>query len=382
MRILWAVSNWKRTGPVEPSLDLAAALQARGHEVLVLTGRPVGDAPDEAGDAAAARGLARLHLGLALHKHLHPLADRADAGRIAAHLRVRPPDAVVSTLRNDHRILARALARAGSGAPLVRLLFEDGANPPSAAEARLLRASTAVVVFGAAPAAALTAAGVDPEAVVRASPPLDLDRVRRGARFVAAARARFDPAGDAFLVGLVARVQPHRRFDLLWDAAARLAARGVDFRLLLIGRGTRYDALAREPVARRGLSDRVVLAGYLLGEDYASTLAALDAQVMLVPGSDPTCRALREGMALGRAVVATRRGLLPDLVADGETGCLVDADPEALAAALARLARDPALRERLGAAARAHAAAEFALPRAGERLEALLQRYGRPMAAR
>src|SRR5207248_5153713 len=32
VRILWALSNWKRTGPVEPSLDLAAALARRGHE--------------------------------------------------------------------------------------------------------------------------------------------------------------------------------------------------------------------------------------------------------------------------------------------------------------------------------------------------------------
>ena len=41
MKILWALSNWKRTGPVEPSLDLAAAMSRRGHEVLVVTGRPI-----------------------------------------------------------------------------------------------------------------------------------------------------------------------------------------------------------------------------------------------------------------------------------------------------------------------------------------------------
>jgi glycosyltransferase involved in cell wall biosynthesis len=384
VRVLWAVSNWKRTGPVEPSLDLAAALQARGHEVLVLTGRPIGDAPDEAGDAAAARGLSRLDLGLVLDKHLRPIANRRDAARVAAHLAARPPHAVVTRLRNDHRVLARALRSASSRAPLVRLLFEDGATPPSSSEARLLRDAASVVVFGAAPAAACSAAGVAPGAVVRMGPPLDLDRVRRAARTPDAARARLDPSGGAFLVGIVARVQPHRRFDLLWDAAARLVEEGVAFRLVLIGRGTRFDALARDPVSRRGLEGHVVLAGYLLGEDYASTLAALDAQVMLVPGSDPTCRALREGMALSRAVVATRRGLLPDLVEDGESGLLVDSTPESLAGALVRLARDPALRARLGAGAAARADAEFALPRAAERLEAVLVRgyAGRPSAPR
>jgi glycosyltransferase involved in cell wall biosynthesis len=65
-------------------------------------------------------------------------------------------------------------------------------------------------------------------------------------------------------------------------------------------------------------------------------------------------------MSAGLPVVATRVGGLPEQVVDGETGILVPAeDAAALAAAIARLARDGNFREAAGAAARARHAAHF-----------------------
>ena len=371
MRLLWPIANWKRTGPVEPSLDLAAALGRRGHEVLVATGRPVGRAPDDAGAAADARGLVRLQLGLALRKHVGFLANRRDARRLAGHLRARPPDVVQCTLRNDHRIVVRAFRLLGAPRPLVRFWFEDGATPPSAEEAHLLATASRVVVFGARPAATLAAAGVDPSRVERIAPPVDVGRVRRAATDAAAARARWGAPPGALVLGLVARVQPHRRFDLLWDAARLLVDRGVPLRVVVVGRGTSFREVAEQPVARLGLGDVVRFAGYLRGSAYASALASFDAQLLLVPGSDPTVRALREGMALGVPSVATRLGLLPDVVADGISGLLCDDTPAGLASVLERLAGDAALRARLGAGAAARAEGEFAIERVAARLEAV-----------
>lgn len=371
MRLLFTLANWKRTGPVEPSLDLAAALGRRGHEVLVATGRPVGDAPDDAGAAADARGLVRLALGLRLGKHVGFLANRRDARLLAGHLVARPPDVVQCTLRNDHRIVVRAFGLTGTPLPLVRFWFEDGAAPPSAEEARLLAAASRVVVFGARPAATLAAAGVDPARVARLAPPVDVARVRRAATARAAFRARWAAPPGALVVGIVARVQPHRRFDLLWDAVRLLVDRGVPLRVVVVGRGTSFDDVAAKPVARLGLGDVVHLAGYLRGSDYASALASFDAQLLLVPGSDPTARALREGMALGVPSVATRRGLLPDVVEDGVSGLLCDDTPTGLASALERLAGDAALRTRLGAGAAARAEGTFALDRVAAHLEAV-----------
>jgi glycosyltransferase involved in cell wall biosynthesis len=59
-----------------------------------------------------------------------------------------------------------------------------------------------------------------------------------------------------------------------------------------------------------------------------------------------------EAMAVGKPVIATRVGGMPDLVDDGETGFLVSpGDPDALAASMRRLLEDPELRNRMSAAA-------------------------------
>jgi len=112
-------------------------------------------------------------------------------------------------------------------------------------------------------------------------------------------------------------------------------------------------------VRERGLDGTVILPGYLTGDEYAGTLAALDVAVFLVPGSDGTCRAVREALAMGLPVIAARRGMLPELVRDGETGLIIDDTPENLAQALVRLARDRETRLRMSELARADAHRRF-----------------------
>jgi glycosyltransferase involved in cell wall biosynthesis len=69
--------------------------------------------------------------------------------------------------------------------------------------------------------------------------------------------------------------------------------------------------------------------------------------------SEPCGTVVLEAMAMGRPVVASRVGGIPDLVVEGETGFLVPAgDAEALAQAATRLLADPSLRARMGAAGR------------------------------
>ena len=80
---------------------------------------------------------------------------------------------------------------------------------------------------------------------------------------------------SAPVAGIVARVQRHRRFDLLLQAIRLVAAAIPDFKFLIMGRGTHIDELARRPVADLGLEDTVVFSGYR-DEDYADVLNLLD----------------------------------------------------------------------------------------------------------
>jgi glycosyltransferase involved in cell wall biosynthesis len=85
--------------------------------------------------------------------------------------------------------------------------------------------------------------------------------------------------------------------------------------------------------------------------------------------------ALLEALTLGRAVVATRVGGVPDVVDDGRTGLLVDpGDPVALAKAIERLLDDEALRRQLGNAGRELMAREHSVAAMVERTIALYDR--------
>lgn len=111
-----------------------------------------------------------------------------------------------------------------------------------------------------------------------------------------------------------------------------------------------------------------------------AVLAAWERTLMaIVPSlwAEPFGIVIIEAMSSGRPIIASRIGGIPDIVSDGETGLLVaPGDPEALRQAIERLLADPALRERMGQAARKEAAtyqASAIVPRIERIYQALLQ---------
>jgi glycosyltransferase involved in cell wall biosynthesis len=119
----------------------------------------------------------------------------------------------------------------------------------------------------------------------------------------------------------------------------------------------RYAARLRARLARPDLAGRVVVHGPLPREGVAALYHAADAFV-LPSLREPYGTVYGEAMAAGLPVVGWRAGNLPHLADDGREGLLLPpGDRDGLARALARLAGDPALRQRLGEAARLRALA-------------------------
>jgi glycosyltransferase involved in cell wall biosynthesis len=85
----------------------------------------------------------------------------------------------------------------------------------------------------------------------------------------------------------------------------------------------------------------------------------MDCFVLLGAGSEESCRAVLEAMAMERPVVAARVGALPETVLDGATGRLVERDPEAVASALATILAEPARARAMGMAGRRRVEALF-----------------------
>lgn len=372
MRILHVTSDWKWTGPAEPMLQLALAQRAAGCEVWLACPEPPQPGRSVAEQARAA-GLAPV-LTLRRGRGVEPLADRGEIRRLRALLGAVGVEIVHAWHTRDH-LLARAAAsrRRRHGAlslvrsyrraepipawPWNRWLFGPGTDgllcvsPGSAIRNAYLRRGRALAgAFGA----------VD---LARYFPRAAGPGVRKALGLEAEHR----------VVGIVARVQPHRRFDLLLAAAQRLFSADPLARLLVVGRGTRRRSLAEEPAARLGIADRVIFAGYREA-DYAEVLRAIDVFTFLVPGSDGTCRALLEAQACGIPAVTTRRGALAEIVCDQETGLLADEDPGLLAQQWLRLLRDDALRTRLGAAAARSARERFSPERFASEVAALYAR--------
>jgi len=176
------------------------------------------------------------------------------------------------------------------------------------------------------------------------------------------------PIGDrAPRVGVVARLHPAKGLDTLLDAAALLVARWPSLELLLVGDGEQRGAL--EDQARRlGLGPHLTITG--MQRDVRPWIARFDVAV-LPSRREGLPNALLEYLALGRAVVASRVGGIPEIVRDGIDGVLVEpGDAPALAAAVDALLRDETRRIRLAQAARLRAR-EFGLDRTLDATSAL-----------
>jgi glycosyltransferase involved in cell wall biosynthesis len=139
-------------------------------------------------------------------------------------------------------------------------------------------------------------------------------------------------------------------------------------RLSVVGDGPELEALAS--LSRElGIADRTTFLG--LRTDLNVLLHDVDVFVHPAVWHEAFGLTVVEAMAAGCPVVASRIGAIPELVVDSETGFVVaPGDSAGIARALERLAQDPSLRARLGAAARRRAVEQFDLERCvGEHLD-------------
>ena len=168
------------------------------------------------------------------------------------------------------------------------------------------------------------------------------------------------------LIAYFGLIAPNKGLDTLLDALALLP----EARLAVIGgaasapQDRAHAAAIRAQVARLGLAERVVFTGQVPDEQVSAHLLAADAAALpYTDGASFRRGSLLAALAHGVATVTTAPldaaavRLADAALADGENCLLVPpANPAALAAALRRLAADPALAQRLGSGGQALAA--------------------------
>ena len=219
-----------------------------------------------------------------------------------------------------------------------------------------------LVTCTAANAAHLKGLAPDPARVDLVYHGLDFSRFPAPDARPFSARDGCDPA-DPVRILTVGRLVDKKGHHGLIEALGRLP-KDVSFKLDIVGGGPLKTELA-ELARRRGVAGRIRFLGLMAQAEILklyreADLFALNCRISDDGDRDGLPNVLMEAQSQGLLCLSTKVSAVPELLVDGETGLLVEPDDaEALAAAMERAIRDPALRDRLGAAGLAHVRAVF-----------------------
>jgi glycosyltransferase involved in cell wall biosynthesis len=343
---------------------MATELDRLGHEVTLVCRRGTDARVIERARETGARRIETL----ALVGGAKPGRDLADLRRLLGWL---PTTDVIHVHRGKEHWLA-ALANRVSRTPRPLIRTRHIVQPVRAhALNRWLyrRATHRVVTVTEAIRRQYVAAGLVPAARVEALPGgVDVERFRPdvdGAAF----RASLGVAAEVPLIGCVSGLRVMKGHTVLIEAAALLARHGPPFHVAFIGGGA-MEPRIRAAVAAAGLGERVSILGFV--PDLPRAMAAFDVAVYPPLESDGMSRVLFEYLAMGKPVVASRVGVVPEILADGETALTVPAgEVEVLSHALGRLLADVPFRSKLGSAGAALCAARLSGVHVARRLAEL-----------
>ena len=356
MRILRVIARLNMGGPALHVSYLTRGLDERGYSTTLVAG-DLARGEDSMSFVADELGIDVLDVP-ELRREISPVSDPAAIRRLVREIqRVRPHILHTHTAKAGAVGRTAALLAGAARPPVIVHTYHGhvlrGYFGPVATrffretERALARHTTRLIAVGPEVRDDLVALGVAPAeqfVVIRLG--IDLEhRVRsdRGAEL----RRLFGIPEERFVVGWIGRMTTIKRVPDILLAFRDLVDRDVDAVLCLVGDGP--DRLAAERLAfELGIARHVLSVGYQ--EDVAPYYAFFDAFV-LPSANEGTPVVAIEALAAGRPVVATRVGGVPDVVSEGVDGFLVAVgDVDGLADALERLARDPGLRARMGAA--------------------------------
>nr|WP_050983106.1 glycosyltransferase family 4 protein [Cupriavidus basilensis] len=365
-RIAFLITNSEIGGAQTHVADLLHALRDRIEPVLLAGG----DGPLL--DAARAAGARAIRLAL-LDNALSPLRALAALRELLDALRETTPDLI-----HAHSAKAGALGRVAGwllGIPVVYTVHGFAFKAAAPARQRLI---SRCMEWLLAPLTARLICVAQGERTLAASLPIPAARVSVIRNGIADSGAQASPGTPLRRIVMVARLAAPKRADLLIRAFARAAL--PDCELVLAGVGPQMAAL--QSLADHVAPGRVRFAGPVT--DVPALLASAQA-FALASDHEGFPLSVLEAMRAGLPIVASDLPGIREQLDSGASGLLVAGDDEhAWAAALARLADDPTLRETLGRNARTRWAGEFGLAPMAEATWTIYQQAlaGKPGAAR
>lgn len=349
----WSAIAWH-------ALSMAQALVARGHTCWIAGagGSPILQRAEESDLAARDLALpwlrpwnwlpsiARLRRFLGTHE-IDAIFVHTGSGHFEAHLARRGTDAALLRVRADARIPRATRAQ--------RWLYTRATDGIAASGAYILEDY-------------LRDFKLAPERRHHVPPGIDLAAFEPDGGLVPAtarreirARHRLDP--ERPLIGIIGRLSPVKGHAALIRALGLLARDGLRPALLIVGAEKQVKVASLMQLASAvGVESQVHFTDWV--SDPMRYAAALDVGVIASLGSEAVSRSALEFMALGVPVVATRVGILPEVVASPDQ-LVAPGEPAELAGAIGRLLADPQRARAAGAAGRARVAHHFSFEQLG-----------------
>ena len=288
-----------------------------------------------------------------------PIATKRLDGLLALRrwLRANRPDVVSTHSSTDSWLVAL-----GTRLPILRTRHISAPVPRNMLTRWLYGRATRIVTTGEALKRELVErTGVPAERIESVPTGADPAIYAPGDKY--AARMHLGLPQDAMLIGIVATLRSWKGHRHLVEALPAGAT------LVIVGDGPQREALEAQ-VRSAQLQSRVHFAGNQ--RDVVPWMQALDIFALPSYANEGVPQALMQAMLVGLPCVTTSVGGIGELAIDGVTAILVPPkNPGVLRSALERLMGDPALRSKLGAAARRHCAERFSYERMLDRMEAI-----------
>ena len=202
---------------------------------------------------------------------------------------------------------------------------------------------------------------------------VDLSRVSSDPRRAIEFRRRHSIPVDRAIVVQVSWIIPEKGIADLLETARLVIARNPNVQFVIVGEGAYREQYTRE-AATMGLGDHVTWTGMSRDPFGEGVFDAADVVCQMSRWEEVFGWMIAEAMAHGKPVVATRVGGIPELIADGVTGYLVDrGDAEAASTRVLESLSDPKLRAAMGQAARETVSDKFDLRK---NVAQLMRAYG------
>ena len=173
------------------------------------------------------------------------------------------------------------------------------------------------------------------------------------------------------VIGLVGRISPWKGQDIFLRAAAQVAKKYPEARFQIIGAPLfgeeEFEREVRALCTELKLDEHVEWTGFR--RDVPQLVSGLDLLVHASKTGEPFGQVVVEAMMVGKPVVATRGGGIPEIVLDGDTGLLVPMnDADSMARAIIEILDDPQRARKMGERGQKRAREHFSISRTGAKI--------------